>query len=97
VVGVRSMLAGLALPALLSATREAAVSELVESGMDPDEAARSVDGEPAGSDTSVPDTGAVTEEPPAEGHSSREALLRRIAAMKTTRPGLVSRSEGDSE
>lgn len=85
VVGVRSMLAGLAaLPAFLSTTHDVDDTEPEES----DEVDRSAD-EPADSDTPE-DPGAVTDEPPTEdGHSSREALLRRIAAAKTTRPGLA--------
>jgi hypothetical protein len=91
------MLAGLSLPALLSATRQVAVEELVESGMDPEEASRAVTEEPAGSDTPAQDAGAVTDEPPPdEGHSSRSVLLQRIAAAKTIRPGLGTRPEGGS-
>jgi HK97 family phage prohead protease len=87
-VGVRSMLTGMALPALLSATREAAAR--AESGIDPDEATRAVADEPEDSDTSAPTVEVVTDEPPADGeHSSRDSLLRRIAAAKTTRPGLA--------
>jgi HK97 family phage prohead protease len=87
-VGVRSMLTGMALPALLSATREAAAR--AESGIDPDEATRAVADEPEDSDTSAPTAEVVTDEPPADGeHSSRDSLLRRIAAAKTARPGLA--------
>jgi HK97 family phage prohead protease len=97
VVGVRSMLAGLSLPALLSATRQTVVDELVESGMEPEEAVRAVTEEPADSDTSAPNVEAVTDEPPPnEGHSSRSELLQRIAAAKTIRPGLGARPEGGS-
>lgn len=57
--------------------------------------------EPAGSDT--PDEGAVTDEPPADGHSSRSdeelkrlAVMQKIASVRRTRPGLA-RSEKDSQ
>lgn len=91
VVGVRSMLPTLA--ALLSTTQSfpETVDALVEAGVTPEEAeeivARSEETEPAGSDT--PEEGAVTDEPTDEGHSSRDSLMQRIAAAKTTRPGLA--------
>jgi HK97 family phage prohead protease len=89
VVGIRNVLAGLSLPALLSATREVAARELDEPGQEPDEAARAVADDPEGSDTSAP-AESVTEDSPADsGHSSRDSLLRRIAAAKATRPGLA--------
>jgi HK97 family phage prohead protease len=85
VVGVRALLAGAtdddlrALRALLSATPD----------VEPDEA----DEAPEGTDT--PDDGAVTDEPPPDGHSSRSQLLQRIAAAKTTRPGLARTPAAD--
>jgi HK97 family phage prohead protease len=97
VVGIRSVLAGLSLPALLSATREAAVRELVESGTDPDEAMRAAEVEPEGSDTSAPDVEAVSDEPSQRGHSSRDSLLQRIAVAKRTRPGLASGSNEETQ
>jgi HK97 family phage prohead protease len=89
VVGIRNVLAGLSLPALLSATREVAERELVESGVDPDEAARTATDDPEDSDTSTRVETVTEDPPPDEGHSSRDALLRRIAAAKTSRPGLA--------
>ena len=86
-VGVRSMLPTLA--ALLSTTQD--IHEHVD-GEEPgeptptDEAARA-ESEPVDSDT--PEDGAVTDEPPEEGHSSRDSLLQRIAAAKTIRPRLA--------
>lgn len=80
VVGVRSLLAGFQ-SAILSATQIDDDSEPVEA----DEVDRS-ETEPTDSDTSNEE--AVPDEPPVE-HSSRDALLQRIAVAKTTRPGLA--------
>lgn len=93
VVGVRSMLAGLAWPALLSATRDAVTRELAESGIEPDEVVRMVAEDSADSGTPS-NEGPAPDDSPDEGHSSRESLLRRIAAAKTTRPGLARPEEG---
>lgn len=95
VVGVRSMLAGLAWPALLSATRDAAIREYADAGIEPDEAVRMVAEDPADSGTPS-NEGPAPDDSPDEGHSSRESLLRRIAAAKTTRPGLARPEEGSS-
>jgi phage head maturation protease len=95
VVGVRSMLA--ALPALLSTTLDDDGSESDDAS--DEDASRSE--EPVDSDT--PDPGAVTDEPPPDGHSSRDpelmrhALLQRIAAARRTRPGLARSDKGSSQ
>lgn len=98
VVGVRSMLPGLQWPALLSATPELTVRQLIESGLKPEEVIRMVQElEPTDSDTS-PDGEAVSDEPPTDDveHSSRNSLLQRIAAAKTIRPGLAQPTGSDA-
>lgn len=92
VVGVRSMLAALPWSALLSATRDAAARELAEAGIEPEEAVRSVADDPVDSGTPS-NEGPAPDDSPNDGHSSRESLLRRIAAVKTTRPGLARPEE----
>lgn len=92
VVGVRSMFAGFPWSALLSATRDVAMREFVEAGYEPDEAARSATDDPTDSGTPSGE-GPAPDDSPDEGHSSRESLLRRIAAAKTTRPGLARPEE----
>jgi HK97 family phage prohead protease len=81
VVGVRSMLAA-ALPAFLSTTQ---IEDDDPEPVEADEVDRS-EVEPVDGDTSSEE--AVPDEPPVE-HSSRDALLQRIAVAKTTRPGLA--------
>jgi hypothetical protein len=88
VMSVRSLLP------FMSITQQQQVDEMVEEGLDPDETARAVADEPVDIDTPPEDGGAVTDEPPPEGHSSRDALLQRIAVAKTTRPGLAG-NRGD--
>lgn len=91
VVGVRSMLA--ALPAFMSTT----LDDGDPSDLDDTSSDDASSDEPVGTDT-PPDGGAVPDEPPADGHSSRDPELRRIAikqriaAAKRSRPGLA-RSE----
>jgi HK97 family phage prohead protease len=88
VMSVRSLLP------FMSVTQQQMVDEQPEGGDNPsDEVERAADVEPVDIDT--PDEGAVTDEPPTdEGHSSRDALLQRIAVAKTTRPGLAG-NRGD--
>jgi len=94
VVGVRSLLAGLGLPAFLPATLtlDPTADDLTEAGMTPEEAVAAVEEtEPTDSDT-PPDDGAVADEPPSpeETHSSRHDQLKtRIHALKADRPGLL--------
>ncbi len=93
--GILSVRSAALMAAFLSTTQEEFVDEL-----DGDTVERSADDpEPEDDDTS-PDEEAVPDEPPAAEaeHSSRDsdphvALLRKIAVMRTTRPGL-DRQEG---
>jgi HK97 family phage prohead protease len=87
VMSVRSLLP------FMSITQQQLVDEQTEDGEDPDEVERATDAEPVDIDT--PDEGAVTDEPPQEGHSSRDALLQRIAVAKTTRPGLAGNRDDE--
>jgi HK97 family phage prohead protease len=96
VLGIRSMLAGLDLPTLLSVTRQEFDDEPDSSDED-DEANRTDSGEPADSDT--PTEGAVPDEPLDDGHLSRDsdmrrhAILQQIAAARRTRPGLAQKEK----
>src|SRR5262245_35136216 len=97
VVGIRSMLAGLGLPAFLSTTQDMPDGDAddEDNGVPGDDAAVRADAEPVDSDTPS-DEGAVPDEPP-DGHSSRDpemarhAVLQQIAAARRTRPGLAPR------
>lgn len=89
VVGVRSMLPTLA--ALLSTTQD--FLDEADPVAETDEVTRTEGDEPE--DTDTPEEGAVTDEPLPEEHSSRDSLMQRIAAAKTTRPGLTRDPAGE--
>jgi phage head maturation protease len=93
VVGMRAEAAALLLSGLAPGER-AQLAELIRDGAPPDapaEAADSSDDQPS---PDAPDTesGPVADDPPPPdhlGHKIPHALLQRIAAAKTTRPGLA--------
>jgi phage head maturation protease len=93
VVGMRAEAAALLLSGLAPGER-AQLAELIRDGAPPDAPAEEADSSDDQSSPDAPDDGSglVADDPPSEqteAHSSRHALLQRIAAAKTTRPGLA--------